>query len=126
LPAGHPDIAVAAGYAAQAAYAQEKYPEAMQLFTEALNISQATLGPDHLDTAQVLFNLGLVHRRLGNMERAETMLRQCLEIRQRRLGERHPLTLQAMESLARTLEDRGDMAGATYLHEQVELLRSRK
>jgi len=123
LPPNHLDIAVAAGFVGQAAYAAGNLQQAMELFTEALTISRKTLGPDDLDIAQILFNLGVVHRRLGNLERAETMLSQALEIRQKRLGDRHSLTIQAMESLARTLEERGDAARATYLRERLEMLR---
>ena len=57
---------------------------------QALEIGQATLGPDHPDMAAWHSNLGLVLRELGDLAGARTHHERALEIGQATIGPDHP------------------------------------
>ena len=65
---------------------------ALPLYTRALEISEAVLGPRHPDTAGSLNNLAMLHKDMGNHKAALPLLRRALEISEAVLGPRHPTT----------------------------------
>ena len=58
------------------------------------------LGPEHPDTLASSNNLALLVQQRGRLDEAESLLRQCLEIKRRVLGSEHTETLTTMQNLA--------------------------
>jgi tetratricopeptide (TPR) repeat protein len=59
-------------------------------FEQALEISEAALGPDHETVATWRNNLGNVLQDLGDLEGARVQLERALAIREAALGPDHP------------------------------------
>ena len=79
--------------------------------------ARAELGPDHLDTAESLNNLGKTVRYQGDLDRAQTAHERALAIRQARLGN-HQDTAWSLIDLGLVLFDGGDLDGSAALTEQ--------
>jgi tetratricopeptide (TPR) repeat protein len=75
----------AAGYV----WRRAELGQARQLSERALTILEAQLGPDHLDVAFNLDNLGLVLSDLGELSAARNACERALAIRQAQLGPDH-------------------------------------
>jgi len=72
---------------------------ARTLFDRALAIQERVLGPDQLETASTLGNLGELLRRQGALTPARHVLERALAVQERALGPDHPLTQTARENL---------------------------
>jgi len=97
---------------------QGRYGEAEPLLRRALEIREATLGPDHPDTALSLNYLGVLLRFKGRfaVAEAEPLLRRALEIRKAALRSDHPDIAQSLNNLALLLQDQGRLADAEPLY----------
>jgi hypothetical protein len=62
---------------------------------------EASLGPDHPDTADSLTELAQLYNYLRRFDQAETLMRRALQIREESLGEDHPDVVESLNSLAR-------------------------
>ncbi len=62
----------------------------MENLSKALSIKLKTIGRDHLKTAMVYREMGLVYREKHDYEFALTNLHECLEIQLKLLPENHP------------------------------------
>jgi len=91
---------------------QGEYLRAVPLFEQALQISEAALGPDHPTVGIHRNNLGLVLRDLGDLAGARTQLEQALRISEAALGPDHPTVGIHRNNLGGVLRDLGDLAGA--------------
>jgi serine/threonine protein kinase len=69
--------------------------------------------------AQMMHVMGVVYLNLGLFSRAETLLRQAVNVRQPLLGQKHPETLTSMDRLAWTLQCEGHNADAEKLMREV-------
>jgi serine/threonine protein kinase len=69
--------------------------------------------------AQMMHVMGVVYLNLGLFSRAETLLRQAVNVRQPLLGQKHPETLTSMDRLAWTLQYEGQNADAEKLMREV-------
>ena len=76
------------------------YPKAIQHFENALRVQRENLGGTNLDTLRSLNGLAAAHWLGGSPSLAEPLTRHGLEASQRTLGEKHPLTLQFMQTRA--------------------------
>ena len=94
---------------------QGNYKQAEPLYEQALEIRQAVLGEQHLDTASSLNNLGDLYQKRGRYAEAELLLKQALAIRREGLGEQHPDTATSLNNLAALYQIQGR-------YEEVELL----
>jgi len=65
--------------------------------------------------AQMMYVMGDVYYNLGLYPRAQILLQQAMEIRQRILGPEHPDTLRSVSFLANVMEAEGDYAEAEKL-----------
>jgi tetratricopeptide (TPR) repeat protein len=65
---------------------QGRYGEAEPLFQQALQRAEAALGPDHLEVATCLNNLGVLYKFTGQFAAAGRLYRRALAITQRVLG----------------------------------------
>ncbi|MCI0538728.1 MAG: serine/threonine-protein kinase [Verrucomicrobiales bacterium] len=76
------------------------YAKAIEHYETALRVQREHLGESHLDTLRSLNGLAVARRWGGSPSLAEPLTRQGLEASQRALGEKHPLTLQFMQTRA--------------------------
>jgi len=77
-----------------------EYVKAVEHYEAALRVQREHLGESHLDTLRSLNGLATVRWLGGESAQAEPLTRQGLEASQRVLGEKHPLTLQFMQTRA--------------------------
>jgi tetratricopeptide (TPR) repeat protein len=96
-------------------HGRARYVEAAALLKRALAIREATLGPDHPDTAQSLNNLAGVLHDQGDPTGAHGLYERALAIREATLGPEHPDTAWSLNRLATVLYNQGDLAGARRL-----------
>jgi tetratricopeptide (TPR) repeat protein len=54
-----------------------RYDESAALLERALAIKEDSLGPDHLEVASTMANLGAVYRRQGRLEETEALYRRA-------------------------------------------------
>jgi len=78
---------------------QERYNEAEDLFTEALEGRRQNLGDDHPDTLETKNDLAMLYKEQARYEDAEQLLLKALEGRRLRLGDTHPNTLESLNNL---------------------------
>ncbi len=76
------------------------YAKAVEHYEAALRVQREHLGKSHLDTLRSLNGLATVRWLGGETSLAEPLTREGLEASQRTLGEKHPLTLQFMQTRA--------------------------
>ncbi|MBI4902657.1 MAG: tetratricopeptide repeat protein [Acidobacteria bacterium] len=91
------------------------FSEADRVYREALQIRRG-LPEYEVAMSDTLNNYGgfLVER--GELQTAEPLLREALEIRKRRLGQDHPRSLTAMNNLALSLFQQGDLENAEAMY----------
>ena len=70
------------------------------------------LGDEHRETAVSLSDLASVLRLNGDLERAEALLRQCLEMNRKTRGDDHPNTAATLHDLALIAAAQGRFNGA--------------
>lgn len=75
--------------------------------------------------AQMIYDMGVVYEHLGLYPRANALLQQALDIRQRVLGPEDPETLKSMNMLANVLMEEGRYPEAENLHRQCLDIRRR-
>ncbi|MGB6697833.1 MAG: tetratricopeptide repeat protein [Methylocella sp.] len=95
-----------------------RYSSAAQWWRETLEAVEASLGPEHPDTAQSLNNLALLLQNQGDLAGARPLHERALAIREKALGPDHPDTAASLNNLASLLRAQGDFAGARPLHER--------
>ncbi|MFH0945181.1 MAG: tetratricopeptide repeat protein [Planctomycetota bacterium] len=71
-------------------------PETLELAEGALRIKERRLGGDHVDVAECLHQLGMLHQRRGEMEQAREFLRRAWAIREARLGPADPAVARSL------------------------------
>jgi CHAT domain-containing protein/tetratricopeptide (TPR) repeat protein len=88
------------------------------LHREAIVLSRRFFGR-HNNTATALMNLGTLLRARQELEEAERLYREAMEIRSERYGPGHPLTADCRNNLGNLYLDRGDTAAAERTHREV-------
>ncbi|KAI5816870.1 hypothetical protein BZA77DRAFT_246013 [Pyronema omphalodes] len=82
--------------------------EAQELQENVLEVRRRTLGDEHPDTLDVMYNLAITYRKLGGrLNEVQELQEKVLEVWRRTLGNEHPKTLDAMECLAITYRELG-------------------
>jgi tetratricopeptide (TPR) repeat protein/CHAT domain-containing protein len=99
-------------------YYAGQLPEAIALFQEALQLTQAWLGPEHPETAARLYVLGTMLQWQGDLAGARLYHEQALGIHQKVLGPEDPGTAASLHVLGQILQAQGDLAGARLYLEQ--------
>ncbi len=112
---------VASALAALALYevGQGHYDTAIEQFNEALEIRSRDRTED-MEFTFIVSALAMAHSYAGQLEEAERLNRQVLEVRRRLLGDNHPLIAKALDSLALDLRSRGAFAEALQLSEHAQ------
>lgn len=101
------------------------FDEGLHLIMQALTMREATLGPDHPDTATSLTLLGLTYQFQGAFVAARPLLERALAIHERTLGPDHAETATACNNLGYLLMHLDDHAGACAYLRRALLLRRR-
>ncbi|MBF0588628.1 MAG: tetratricopeptide repeat protein, partial [Magnetococcales bacterium] len=86
--------------------------EAEKLFERALELRTKVLGEKHMDVMRSMHDLAVLYHSLKKHDKAAALLEKTLRATERHLGTKHPYTFEAVNSMGRLLEDRGDTAGA--------------
>jgi CHAT domain-containing protein/Tfp pilus assembly protein PilF len=76
------------------------YGEAEPLYQWALAITEKALGPNHLDTAAILYNLARLYFQTDRYGEAELPLKRALAISEKALGPDHPYNATGLNFLA--------------------------
>ena len=98
--------------------------EAIEALKEASVHAGKAFGPEHANTASFLHELGMLHRRHGKHEEAQSYLRRALSIH--RAGDDSHRVSQALYILAASLEEAGNLDGAAAEYEKLLVLRERQ
>ncbi len=89
-------------------FGAEKYKEALASGGKALTAAEKLYGPDHLKTADAMFNLAEIYRMLGNFNNSESYYYGTLKIREKLLGREHPQVAACYYGLAEIMTERGE------------------
>ena len=87
-------------------FARDEYFEAMEMYEQAYRIRKAVYGEFHLDVAATLYNKGVVHELLGNMDDAIKLYQKFLDMVIFKLGEDHYDTIVVYKKLGKIFHDR--------------------
>jgi tetratricopeptide (TPR) repeat protein len=86
--------------------------DAREYCERALLLSEKALGRNHVDTAMIMGNLGLVLLELDDFSGARSLLEQELEVYEHNLVPHHPAIADALYSLALLSKREGDRSAA--------------
>jgi tetratricopeptide (TPR) repeat protein len=100
-------------------YQRACYHDAEKYLTHALRLCEEGIGPEHLNTAQILNNLALLYNKQGKYQEAEALYHRALVIRERVLGPDHSKVAQALNNLALLYMDQGRYQQAETLYQRV-------
>lgn len=87
---------------------KEKYEEALELATYALEKAEECFGPEHLNANRSLYNLAVVNCKLGNFEEAENAAKRALDITSANWGENHIKVIDDLRNLIGIYEAWGE------------------
>ena len=102
---------------------KERYAEAQPLLERALSIRVRALGPSHIEVANVLNRLALLHHGHGLYAQAQPLHERALAIREQALGPDHPDVAVSLNNLAILHDDQGRYTEAQPLHERALAIR---
>jgi CHAT domain-containing protein/Flp pilus assembly protein TadD len=88
----------------------EKYEEALPLAEQALAIRERLLPPDHVELAESLTDLGLIHMEMRKLNEAQPLLQRVLAIQERLLGSESLQLVDALLNLSYVYRDKNDFA----------------
>jgi serine/threonine-protein kinase len=122
------DLGTALGHAGDPVAADSLLRRAIALHRkgppgDALDEKRAALGDDHPSVARSLNNLGLLVQNRGDLDEAERLLRESLEIRRRVWTADHPEVARGLHNLAVLLVLKDDAAGAEPLYREALAMR---
>jgi hypothetical protein len=104
---------------AQAHLRRRDFVAAESLLLRALAAFQEAPG-EEINASVCLNNLGMLYHIVGDDDRAEPLLRQVADMRQKILGERHPLYLNSLKDLAEFYRSRNDLTQADVWQRQAD------
>ncbi len=104
---------------------QGRYAEAEPLFRSALDIMERAKGPEHLDVAIILNNLGEIHYVQGRYAEAEPFYQRALAIKEKMLGPDDLGLATTLENYAALLARTNREAQATTLAARAKLIRAK-
>ena len=104
------------------AMAQDKngrFPDALKTFEQAITFREKRYGAGHVEMGNLLAEIGRICRARGFHPQAQVYLKVALRIHETQCGSDSMEALGDVRELAGTLEDIGDLEGATALYERV-------
>jgi len=97
---------------------QGNYTEAIPLAEEALDLLRQVWGENHPKLGGYLHNLGELHRKQGDDDRAETYYQEALKLIENNWGRSHPETAKTLNSLALLYRSQGRYLDAEALYQE--------
>ena len=98
---------------------RDRLPDAEALFKQILENRAQLLGPDHLETIRIKFDLAQLHCTQHEYEQAIKLIEEVLKGRQKKLGPGHPETVGTLATLASVHTSKGEHGAAKELLVQV-------
>ncbi len=95
-----------------------RHTESLPHLLRAVELCQATLGTDHLETLKCMDHLAAAYADAGDLQRALPLFEKTLKLRQTKLGPDHPDTLMTMFLLGHAYTQAGKLEVAVALLEQ--------
>ncbi len=92
---------------------------------KSIALHEQGFGEDHLETAGVLADAGILYRSVGRHEEAQSCLSRALGIHRRELGHDSPETIRDLQNLAASYEETGNVEDAAALYERALELKDR-
>src|SRR5687768_6981204 len=92
-----------------------EYALGLELVVPLIDLARSHLGPQHPEVAEVLSTAGILCRRTGQLERAESFYNEALAIRRQAYGDVHP-------AVAASLNNLGTLYSAMGRHSDAEPL----
>ena len=111
------------------AIAQDKngrFPDAVKTFEQAITLREKRYGAGHVETGNLLAEVGRICRARGFYDQAQAFLKRALRIHEAHFGTDSPQALSGVQELAGALEGTGDLDGAAAQYERVLGLQLRK
>jgi len=111
------------------ALAQDKtgrFTDALKTFDQAVTLREKRYGATHVETGNLLAEIGRICRARGFHDQAQGSLKRALAIHETHYGVNSPETLADVQELAGALEGMGDLDGAAAQYERVLALQLRK
>ena len=102
-----------------------RYEEAQTHLDRALAIQEEVLGPDHIETAYVLYRLGWQYRLLGEYQAARDCYERALPIIEKARGPDDPWLAQYLADLGVVQADLGDASAATQNYRRALAIREK-
>jgi len=99
--------------------------DAVPALEKAVKLHEQVYSEHHLQTADLLAELGAIYRAQENHSDAQRCLRRALRIHERELGHLSEEAVQDLHHLAESLEESGNIDGAAELYERALQLRER-
>ena len=93
--------------------------EAEKEFDQALATRRDVLGPNHMDTLRSQHDLAVLYGGTKRLDQAKALLTQTIAQDEEQLGKQHPYTFEALNSLAKVLDDMGDRPGALKVRQSI-------
>ncbi|RKI40392.1 tetratricopeptide repeat protein [bacterium D16-51] len=99
------------------------YFESEKLLLKAWEIKGNVLGTEHLEIAEINYELAAVYEKQGKYQEAEELSKKGLKIRENVLGEGHPDTAASYAGLAAVYEHQGKYREAEELYKKSSQIR---
>ncbi|HVO98681.1 MAG TPA: tetratricopeptide repeat protein [Bryobacteraceae bacterium] len=97
--------------------------DAAELLAKALDLHEKAFGKDHVETGNVLTDLGVLHRSQGRYEEAHACLERALKIHGQKIDYTSPEALRDVHILSCSLAESGDVPAAVDHYDRaLELL----
>ena len=87
------------------------------MLRQALEMAVKTYGDQHVETATIRQNLGVLFYQQGKLKGAERLFKQALAARQALLGESDPSVANVKALLAKAIQAQGRVTESTALRE---------
>jgi len=102
---------------------QGKYGEAVPLATELIELSEMEFGPEHENTAALIYQLAMLKLAQNRTKKVEILLKRALSIYQTALGNVHPAVTLVLADLAGLYRTRAQFTQAKTLYQRVLRIR---
>jgi tetratricopeptide (TPR) repeat protein len=103
-----------------------RFPDAIKTFDQAIALREKRYGADHLETGNLLAEVGRICRARGVQVQAQAYLKRALRIHEAQGRTDSVEALGDVQQLAGSLEDTGDLDGAAAQYERALGLKLRK
>ena len=101
---------------AKTLFKQKRYPDALSVAEEALNVAEDTFGPDHPKVAISLNYIAELYVMKGTYAEIEPLYKRALKINEEALGEDHPDVAISLNNLAELYYNQGRYKEAEPLY----------